>query len=208
MQTTISGALVTSDGKTVSWTSGMEVDVDGAPNAYAPAGLGYITLDDLRNAGTPGDYYGLACDSNGKPYVQGPNDPYPGYFVSQNAVVNGSYPPSDPRRYMDASKVKYLAVPKQLIALGVRKGDLLIASVGTMRAGAIVGDGEPSNHIGEGSFALHMALGYDPRRALPHHYLVGIDHGVHFTIFLGTAISPPWPRPTLDADLTALLSSH
>lgn len=207
MQHTIGGVLVSCDGRTVSWTSGMEVDVDGAPNAYSPDDTG---IDALANAGHPGNFYGVVTDTGektGTPIMQLATDPFPGFYVSQGSFGDAAYPESDPRHWIDATKVPYVSVPPDLIALGVRKGDLAIVRCGTSRVGALVGDGSPRGHLGEGSFALHMALGFNPQRALPKHRLVGISGGVWFEIHLGTASSPPWPRPTLAADLAALLSS-
>lgn len=238
--TTINKVTVSFDGRTVSWTSGMEVDCDGALNAYAPAGSGLPTLDYLGNAGHPdrwvdmnedvvtdlellvqlnggeqltgyrfekADWYGVVCDSEGNPYIQDGSDPCPGYYVSPSALQSSVYPPSDPRRYVNANEIPYISVPPELLALGVRKGDLAIVRCGTKRSGAIVGDVGPKGKIGEASVALHRALGFDPQRAMPKHHLVGITSGVWFEIHLGTAGSPPWPRPTLAADLAALLGS-
>src|ERR1700722_18184519 len=50
------------------YEAGMSIDADGAPNAYSPDNAG---LDDLDNAGSPGDWWALAVDANGEPYIQG-----------------------------------------------------------------------------------------------------------------------------------------
>src|SRR5580704_6176725 len=65
------------------YESGMTIDADGAPNAYHPDNVG---LDDLANAGTPGRWEGLAKDADGEPFIQGPADPFPGYYVSATAL--------------------------------------------------------------------------------------------------------------------------
>ena len=49
------------------WTGGIEVDADGAPDAYNPSNTG---IDYLANAGSPGDWWGISTDSSGTPYVQ------------------------------------------------------------------------------------------------------------------------------------------
>jgi hypothetical protein len=153
------------------------------------------------------DWYGLVCDAAGEPVIQTASDPCPGCYVSPTALQSVLYPVNDPRRYVNADEIPYISVPPEILALGVRKGDLAIARLGTKRAGAVVGDVGPRGKIGEGSLALHRALGFDPQRAMPKHKLVGINSGVWFEIHLGTASSPAWPRPTLAADLAALLGS-
>jgi hypothetical protein len=61
----------------------MDVDVDGAPNAYGPPGK--PTLDVLGNAHylERGDQaiVGYLVDDRGKPILQGPKDPFPGYYI-------------------------------------------------------------------------------------------------------------------------------
>lgn len=184
------------DGRTLSWVSGCECDADGAPNAYVPPDSGLVGLDALANAGSAEDgWYGLACDAHGIPYIQGDDDPFPGGLVSTTGVVDASKPEDDPRRYLDSTVVPYISVPPELLRAGARKGDLCTVSYKSARVGAIIGDVGPHGKIGEGSIALIKALGVDPFRGLPRHHLLGIDSGVLFTVLLGTASAPPWPRP-------------
>src|ERR1019366_5819990 len=89
------------------YESGMTIDADGAPNAYHPDNSG---LDDLTNAGTPGNWEGLAKDRNGEPFVQGPGDPFPGYYVSSTALADRTRPVRDPLRYVDASNIPYVVL--------------------------------------------------------------------------------------------------
>src|SRR5215470_6261074 len=69
--------------------AGMAIDADGAPTAYHPVhGRG---LDNLANAGHQGNWYGVVTDTgqkNGKPVVQGSQDPAPGFYVSPTALQN------------------------------------------------------------------------------------------------------------------------
>lgn len=180
---------VENDGQTVAWTSGLAVDADGSPFAYAPANSGLPALDALGNAGKPGQWWGLACDAHGVPYVQGADDPAPGYYVSTTALVDGTKPDDDPRRYVDSQTVPYVSVPPELLHAGVRKGDLCEVVHGMQRCMAIVADVGPRGKIGEGSIALATALGLpsSPRNG-------GVSCGVSFKVLLGTAASPPWPR--------------
>lgn len=179
------------------WISGMAIDFDGAPNAYAPHGFG-SPLDALGNAGSPGKWWGLACIDGGEPYVQGRGDPFPGYYVSTTALADGRYAARDPRRYVDANKVPYISVPRALLVLGIRKGDLCLVDHGSRRCAAIVGDVGPPGKIGEGSPALARALG------IPSDRHGGCDGGVLYRVFLGSAATPPWPRDQAEVTATAV----
>src|ERR1035437_1947441 len=74
------------------YESGMTIDADGAPNAYHPDNTG---LDDLANAGSPENWQGLAKNADGEPFVQGPDDPFPGYYVSATALSDRTKPVND-----------------------------------------------------------------------------------------------------------------
>ncbi len=136
------------------YEAGMTIDADGAPNAYNPQNTG---LDDLANAGEPGYWEALAKDRAGSPYIQGPNDPYPGFYVSTTALADRTKPFDDPARYVDATKIPFLVLPGNLAReLGARPGDF--AAVFNLQNGksspAIFADVGPVDHIGEGSVAL------------------------------------------------------
>lgn len=147
-------------------THRMDVDVDGAPRAYGPPGSD--TLDDLRNAHSMGDLnapivgYLLEDAPPHRPVVQGPQDPAPGYYVSQTAFEDDSVENErDPRRYVDATKINYVVLGKQARKMGARLGDFVaVYSKRTHRSVfGIVGDsGNPSGD--EGSLHLLQALGY------------------------------------------------
>ncbi len=155
----------------------MDVDVDGAPNAYGPKGK--KTLDILDHAlspkepGKPRQVVGYMTDyDGGPPTIQRKDDPYPGYYVSQTDFADvHNKRMEDPRRYVDAAKINYVVLGDAAIKAGVRLGDF--ATVYSCRTGksayAIVGDsGNPSG--AEGSLALVQALGYP--------IYDGIDHSV------------------------------
>jgi hypothetical protein len=147
-------------------TRRMDVDVDGAPNAYGPRGS--HTLDKLRDAHYRGRRFGkivgyLTEDDNPKvPVVQGPGDPYPGDYISQTAYTDQAITAeNNPRRYVDATKINYVVLGDRARQLGARLGDFVaVTSLRTHRAVfAIVGDdGNPSGS--EGSLHLLQALGY------------------------------------------------
>lgn len=141
------------------YESGMTIDADGAPNAYHPDNTG---LDDLANAGTPGKWEGLAKDAYGEPFIQGPDDPFPGYYISATALADRSKAANDPARYVDATKIPFIVLPGGMARqIGARPGDF--AAVFNQRNGnssfAIFGDVGPSDRIGEGSVALAENLG-------------------------------------------------
>lgn len=144
----------------------MDVDVDGAPRAYGPPGSD--ALDDLRNAHSMGvlsaPVVGYLTDDDPahRPIVQGPNDPAPGYYVSQTAYEDESVDDErNPRRYVDATKISYVVLGKAARRLGARLGDFVaVYSKRTHHSAfGIVGDsGNPSGD--EGSLHLLQALGY------------------------------------------------
>jgi len=145
-------------------THRMDVDVDGAPNAYGPPGM--QTLDIPLNAHylnrADQEIVGYLIDEHGRPIVQGPNDPFPGYYISQTAFTDlGNRNERDPRRYVDARNINYVVRGDVARRRGVRVGDFV--SVYSKRTGrvvfGIVGDtGNPSGD--EGSLHLLQDLGY------------------------------------------------
>ena len=147
-------------------TRRMDVDVDGAPRAYGPPGSD--ALDYLSNAHRLGvlsaPIVGYLTDAAPphNPVVQGPNDPAPGYYVSQTAYEDESVDNErNPRRYVDATKINYVVLGDRAKELGARLGDFVaVYSKRTHRSAiAIVGDsGNPTGD--EGSLHLLQALGY------------------------------------------------
>jgi hypothetical protein len=145
----------------------MDVDVDGAPNAYGPKGK--KTLDILehamspKNGPDPGKVVGFMTDyDGGPPTIQRKGDPYPGYYVSQTDFADkNNKRMEDPRRYVDATKINYVVEGKAAQQAGVEMGDFV--TVYSCRTGknvyGIVADS--GNESGaEGSLALVQALGY------------------------------------------------
>jgi hypothetical protein len=157
-------------------THRMDVDVDGAPNAYGPPGK--ETLDELRNAHYRGkrgaEIVGyLTDDDNPKiPIIQGPHDPYPGYYISQTSFTDPKRTnPRDVSRYVDATKISYIVLGDAARRKGAQVGDFVaVYSQRTRRSafGIVADEGNPSGN--EGSLHLLQALGY------PFHN--GIDDAV------------------------------
>lgn len=145
-------------------THRMDVDVDGAPNAYGPPGKPAldIPLDAhyLNRADKP--IVGYLVDEHNRPIPQGPKDPFPGYYISQTAFTDINNPnESDPRRYVDARKINYVVRGNAAKRCGVQVGDFVsVYSKRTRKSVfAIVGDtGNPTGD--EGSLHLLQDLGY------------------------------------------------
>lgn len=151
-------------------THRMDVDVDGAPNAYGPPGKTALdTLLDahyLNRADKP--IVGYLVDEHNRPILQGPNDPFPGYYISQTAFADINNPnENDPRRYVDARKINYVVRGNAAKRRGVQVGDFVaVYSKRTHKSVfAIVGDtGNPTGD--EGSLHLLQDLGYPFRNGI------------------------------------------
>ncbi len=177
------------------YESGMTIDADGAPNAYHPDNLG---LDDLANAGTPGNWEGLAKDSDGEPFIQGPDDPFPGYYVSATALADRSKAVNDPTRYVDASRIQFVVLPGMMARqLGARVGDFAVVFNHRNRkiSYAIFGDVGPFDRIGEGSVALAENLGIrsDARNG-------GARRGIVYLVFPGSGNGRPRTIEEINAE--------
>lgn len=177
------------------YEAGMTIDADGAPNAYHPDNTG---LDDLTNAGGPGNWEGLAKNRYGDPFVQGPDDPYPGYYVSATALVDRTRQVNDPLRYVDASKIPYVVLPGAMSRqLGARPGDFAV--VLNQRNGrisyAIFADVGPPDRIGEGSMALAENLGIRSNARNG-----GTRGGILFLVFPGSGNGHPRTIEEIDAE--------
>ena len=166
-------------------------DVDGAPNCYHPDNLNVRTdylkfdlekhkgaLDWKANGGKDGNWFGVVTDTGektGRPIIQGDGDPFPGFYVSSTSLSDSSKKRSDPRRYVDARIIPYIAFPGQIYNEGKqgtrftrvgqgptgRLGDFLTvvnpdADEEHRYAHAIFADmgGLNDEHFGEGSPAL------------------------------------------------------
>ena len=151
----------------LGWTCPLAVDADGHPKAYHPAGSP-PGLDYLANAGSPGNWWGVACDSKGNPYVQTPENIAPGFYVSTTALIAAGFHESQPAKYVDSGVIPFIVLPsKPKFDPNQTLGDLAV--VFNNKTGkcswAIYADIGPTNQIGEGSMALADALGInsDPK---------------------------------------------
>ena len=159
------------------------VDADGSPAAYHPErGKG---LDRLRHAGRPGRWYGILTANlqpYGNPVVQQKSDPRPGYFISITTLFDRNRTLRDPRRYTDAEKIPYIALPPKM-KRQIRIGDLAVVynRKNGKHSGAVFADIAPAGSRGEGSIALAENLGINacPRSG-------GQKHGLYYLLFPGS----------------------
>lgn len=178
----------------IAWYSGFSVDGDGAPTCYAPKDSGLPALDDLCCAGEPNNWWGLACDPHGTPYVQTASDPAPGYYISTTALVDRSKHVYDPSRYVNADENPYIVIPPELLHKGCRLGDVGIVLHKGHMCPAIVADIGPTNHYGEGSIELARNLGIpcSPKDG-------GVKEGVLWIVWTKSAQKPQkWPLSWAD----------
>jgi hypothetical protein len=189
--------------------TGIRVDADGAPTAYHPVTPSSPTgappaLDNLANAGSPGNWFGIVVQSDGSPVIQKASDPAPGFYVSPTSLAYPGYADSDPRHYVDATQIPYFVLPPSVsrsTAGGAHLGDL--AAVYNLRNGkvayAIFADTGPEGYLGEGSIALNQVLGI---RASGFPVTGGQDGEVVYVVFPGSGNG----QARSAADITAIAS--
>jgi len=141
----------------------MTVDVDGAPNAYGPPGK--AALDFEKNAHTGGTLRGPVVGyltEHGKPVIQGPHDPMPGYYISTTDFRDDSIDDDrNPRKYVDATKINYVVLGSFGKRHHVKLGDLVVVHSHETEKTVYAIVGDSGNAAGtEGSLALLQALGY------------------------------------------------
>jgi hypothetical protein len=179
-----------SDPAAFFYSSGMAIDADGSFRAYHPKQE--LGLDSLNHAGHRGNWWALVTDNlkkNGRPVVQGPSDPAPGYYVSTTSLYDSRNPnPRDPRRYVDASNIPFVVLPPEGFR-HARLGDF--ATVANLQNGqvspAIVADeSAPGLKFGEGSIALADALGIDSNARNG-----GKERGVAYVVYPGSGNGEP-----------------
>lgn len=175
----------------IAFASQMQVNTDGAPDSYHPDDIGIThicngisvgsactwkaqCLPEYRQARAQGFkgpqkicFFGMAADEHGVPLIQGENDPRPGYFVSTTALKQPGRDVRTPQAQLDSNTVPFAVIPGRWNKTGQpgpRLGDFGVAwrRSSDKLAYFVVGDIGPNNKLGEGSVALHQALGNDP----------------------------------------------
>lgn len=149
------------------YLDGLRIVAGGAPNAYHP--LDWPGLDALANARGEDGWAGLATNRFGRPFVQTAMDPAPGFYVSTTALTDREIADlASPARYVDATRVPYIALPggkrakAAYAGAGIQLGDLaLVYNIRLQTiAPAVFADFAPSSRLGEGSIELAERLGY------------------------------------------------
>lgn len=187
----------------------IKIDADGAPNAYHPDDIGldctrgnsFKGLECLANAGYPSKSWWksvLVPDPKNpqKAYIQS-SGPFAGYYISKTALTNPAITdPTNPERYVDASKIPYLDFPgKYYKKKGTgRLGDLGYAinlSNGKASPFVVADIGPYSAELGEISIELGERLGGktpNPRTG------AGSPKGeILYILFPYSSKSNPWP---------------
>jgi hypothetical protein len=187
------------DSQAFFFVSGMAIDADGAPNAYNREDTG---LDELANAGAPGDWNGIITDREGNPLIQQESDPFPGYYISCTSLSDETKKFIDPTAYVDASKIPYIVLPEAVADRGgARLGDFAV--VMNLRNGksslAIYAD---IGTLGEGSAALADILGIrsDARHG-------GASDGILYLLFPGSGNLRPRTIGEIQSEGERLLSN-
>jgi Fungal chitosanase of glycosyl hydrolase group 75 len=179
------------------WSCPLHVDADGHPQAYHASGSP-PGLDHLANAGRPGNWWGIACDSKGKPYVQTDEHPAPGFYISTTALEDHTVAPQDPARYVHSGEVPFIVLPSRpRFAPQQALGDLAMCfhTETGKSSWAIYADIGPANQLGEGSMCLARELGLSdsPKTG-------GTDkEKIVMVYFPGSKLGWPWPLPELAA---------
>lgn len=187
----IGGTTIYSHGGAIVYLAKLDVDADGSINAYNPDDTG---LDWLANAGSPGSWWGLACDENGNPYQHNGN------YVSTTALEDTTKHAGDPSRYVDSEQIPYVVVPGRSDL--ARMGDyaFLLNTANGKYTFALCGDIGPTSKIGEASIAACRALGQEP--VVRSRVRAGIDSGVLYILFPKSR-SSPWKGEETADDISA-----
>jgi len=176
----------------------LQIDADGAPNAYHPNDIG---LDYLANAGYPrSSWWDSVLVPNPinprQAFIQ-PSGPYAGYFVSKTSLQNKRKETTDPERYVDASKIPYMVFPGAFFRMqGTgRLGDLGIAinpANGKWSPLVVADVGPTAASLGEVSVALAESLSgnsVNPKNA------AGAPQGkIVYVVFPYSSSRFPWPQ--------------
>jgi len=159
-------------GSYVYFKAKMALDLDGSLRAYHPNNKG---LELNANGGIPGKEYGIAHDKNGNAILQGPSDPYPGYYISTTSLQSSYRSPV--LQNVNSEEVAYIALPPSLKAMGVKLGDISYVYDAKKGIGvfAIFADVGPRNKIGEGSMNLLNRLGHPVKINKKGRAIGGVD---------------------------------
>jgi hypothetical protein len=191
--------------------SGLAIDSDGAPRAFHPDDR--RGLEPLSNAGHLGNWYALVTDDgspSGKPVIQGPADPAPGYYISYTSLQDPSKARTDPRRYVDSSKICFIVLPGGLLG---KTGEPKLSDLSVVYnqangkvAFAVVADIGSPRRLGEGSIALAGRLGV-PAISPSGKVGAGVPDGIWMVVFPGSSTGWPKTQDEIDRDAARLFEA-
>jgi len=138
-----------------------DIDADGSPRAYHPQDSG---IDHLAYAKSNGKLStSIIVHKNGKPVIQGKDDPAPGHYVCMTTLSDKSIgDEGNPKKYVNSETIPFFVLPgKWAKEKNVRLGDVgLVYNTGTHQfAYAVYADAGPASKLGEGSIFLAGKLG-------------------------------------------------
>jgi hypothetical protein len=204
----------------IAFASQMHVNTDGAPDSYHPDDIGIThicngvsvgasctwkadCLSDFNKAKAEGFtgptkicFFAMATKSGGVPIIQRESDPQPGFFVSTTALKQPNEAESTPQRQLDSNQIPFAVIPSswnKSPSSRPKLGDFGVAyrrSTGATEF-FVIGDLGPTRKLGEGSVALHKALGNDPfvKRFGKRRAMKGIGgRDVFYVMFPGSAV--------------------
>lgn len=188
--------------------SDMQIDADGAPNAYHPKDVG---LDALKHAKYPhGAWENVLVPDPKNPQVayEQPGGPYKGYFVSMTSLQapESLFQVQDPQKYVDATAIPYIVFPYDVyVAAGTGLlGDIVVAmrtNAPEWSWGVIADVGETGARLGEVSIKMAENLGGTNVSPRDGH---GAPHGPFtYVVFPYSATKPAWPRSIEDLEVQA-----
>jgi hypothetical protein len=143
-----------------------------------------------------------------RPCIQ-QSGPFAGFFVAQTSrAADPSRDVCDPARWISSTEIPYVTLPgDRLRGAGVAPGDLALVH---RRVGAVdhlivavAGDTGNRDELGEGSVALHRALGNEPRGTLPGN----ISDGVTTYLFPRRRVASPITAARLEGERDALVAA-
>src|SRR5262245_42796475 len=154
----IAGVLVSelASGIAVFYRAGMDIDADGSPHAYNPENTG---LDVNQDAMDGSEWVGVVTNEDGNPVIQDSSDPAPGFYVSTTSFEDPRQAVTQPNRYVDATKVPYIVIPRGALGKARLGHPTIVLDVLTgRRVKGIVADAGPRDKIGEASMFLAAAI--------------------------------------------------
>jgi len=181
------------DSNVVGFVSEMTIDIDGSPRAYNPQDTG---IDALVSAGGAGHLSkGVIVFKGSNPYIQKSTDPFPGYFLSQTALIDKHFADTNHRRYVNSDSIPYISLPFNMFT-NAKLGDIaFVFNKKTNKSSfAIVADKGDNTHIGEGSLALADALGIKLSFSKKKHQVIGcnaVDGTIAYVVFKSSGTGKP-----------------